>query len=54
MMNETGFIVVPCKKVNIDGVEYKSMMSASRELNIKKSTIFFRLNSVNNKDYYYL
>ena len=45
---------VPSRKIKICGIEYKSIMDASRKLNIKKSTIFFRINNLNNKDYYYL
>ena len=45
---------VPCRKVNIDGVEYKSMMSASRELNINRSTLFKRVKSEKYKNYNYI
>jgi hypothetical protein len=44
---------VPCRRVLIDNLEYKSIMDASRKLNIPKSTIHKRLNSNNNENYLY-
>lgn len=45
---------VPCRKVLIDDVPYKSIMEASRELNIPKSTIYRRLNSSTYGSYKYV
>jgi group I intron endonuclease len=45
---------MPSRKINIDGIEYKSVMHASRMLNIKKSTVFFRVNSKNFPTYFYV
>ena len=44
---------VPCRNILIDNINYKSIMDASRILNISKSTIFGRLNSYKYTNYVY-
>lgn len=45
---------VPCRKVIIDDVFYKSIMEASKELNISYKTLYSRLNSKTYGDYKYV
>lgn len=45
---------VPCRKVLIDNVEYKSIMEASKKLNRHYNTIYSRINSNNYTDYKYI
>jgi hypothetical protein len=45
---------VPCRRVLIDNIEYKSIMDASRELNRHYNTIYSRINSNNYPDYKYI
>jgi hypothetical protein len=44
----------PSKPITIDGVEYRGIREASRQLNISSTTIYCRLNSKNFKNYQYL